>query len=239
MDRYQWGERLDAVVYNAYSEAIRNEVKALLEKEHIEIPSAKKVIEFNKEEISLSADKKYILKELAEMVQKNQDRSINLSLHPSKPNIHRMDSIMNYLEDFGVHKERIITTHDDQIGHDIMVLGIVEYSKKALEDKFNKYSGLNLKVDEGLFEKGDNKIIDLTSWQEGLYELNAGNRYYLVEVRKVLPPESKNLEDIKGIVISDYQDYLEKEWIKELKAKYPVIINENERKKIYRKLKAI
>ena len=31
--------------------------------------------------------------------------------------------------------------------------------------------------------------------------------------------------DVKGPVTNDYQDVLEKQWIKELKAKYPVVID--------------
>lgn len=40
-------------------------------------------------------------------------------------------------------------------------------------------------------------------------------------------PETRSFEDAKGLVINDYQALLEEEWIKELKKKYPVVIDQN------------
>ncbi len=42
----------------------------------------------------------------------------------------------------------------------------------------------------------------------------------------------KQFEDAKGQVIADYQQQLENEWIKSLKSKYTVKINEDELKKL-------
>ena len=40
-----------------------------------------------------------------------------------------------------------------------------------------------------------------------------------------MPSGFKKLNEIKGLVISDYQNKLEKDWIKKLEKKYPVNIN--------------
>ena len=45
----------------------------------------------------------------------------------------------------------------------------------------------------------------------------------------------KTFEEAKGLAISDYQTYLEKEWIKSLKQKYPVTINQPEVDKLVQK----
>jgi peptidyl-prolyl cis-trans isomerase SurA len=42
----------------------------------------------------------------------------------------------------------------------------------------------------------------------------------------------KTLQEARGFVIADYQEYLEKEWISSMEAKYPVKINDAELKKI-------
>lgn len=44
--------------------------------------------------------------------------------------------------------------------------------------------------------------------------------------------QNKNFEDIRSQVISDYQKFLETQWIKVLKTKYTVKINEDELKKL-------
>jgi peptidyl-prolyl cis-trans isomerase SurA len=42
-------------------------------------------------------------------------------------------------------------------------------------------------------------------------------------------PEDVN--DVKGLVISDYQNQLETEWVEEIKDKYPVTVNQKVLKK--------
>jgi peptidyl-prolyl cis-trans isomerase SurA len=46
-----------------------------------------------------------------------------------------------------------------------------------------------------------------------------------VIVHQMLPSQAKSLEEAKGLITADYQSSLEKSWIEELKAKYPVTIN--------------
>ena len=45
-------------------------------------------------------------------------------------------------------------------------------------------------------------------------------KYYVVKVNEILPVMSKELSEIKGAVISDYQAFLEESWLKDLKEKY-------------------
>jgi len=60
-----------------------------------------------------------------------------------------------------------------------------------------------------------------------------GKEKAVVIFRDILNPQQKKLNETKGMVISDYQSYLENKWLTELKEKYKVIIN----KKALRKLK--
>ncbi|WP_258928901.1 hypothetical protein [Flavobacterium davisii] len=50
---------------------------------------------------------------------------------------------------------------------------------------------------------------------------------------KILPAKQKELEETKGKVISDYQQYLEDNWVSELKKEFKVNINNN----VFEKLK--
>ena len=47
----------------------------------------------------------------------------------------------------------------------------------------------------------------------------------IVDVLALIPPQQKELSETKGKVISDYQDFLEKQWLGQLKEKYQVIVN--------------
>ena len=47
----------------------------------------------------------------------------------------------------------------------------------------------------------------------------------LIDVRELVPPTPKTLDEARGQVIASYQDHLEKEWIMALRRKYKVEIN--------------
>ena len=55
--------------------------------------------------------------------------------------------------------------------------------------------------------------------------------YFVWEPRMLDAPEI--LDDVKGLVTSDYQNQLETDWVESLKARYPIQVNE----KVLRKVK--
>ncbi len=87
------------------------------------------------------------------------------------------------------------------------------------------------------FEKGENKVIDMIPWAIGIHQSEADGIYYLVEVNNLVPPGTKSFSEARAQVISDYQDYLEKNWVAELKIKYPVNINPKGKKFVLQELK--
>lgn len=57
---------------------------------------------------------------------------------------------------------------------------------------------------------------------------NSDGTYTVVKVAEVFDTNTvKSLDDARGYVVAEYQDYLENTWNKELRAKYPVKIDEN------------
>ncbi len=72
------------------------------------------------------------------------------------------------------------------------------------------------------FSKGDNKYVDQIKWQEGIADnITDGKDLIIIVINKKLAPEVKTLSEAKGIITADYQNYLEKVWIKSLRNKYP------------------
>jgi len=81
-----------------------------------------------------------------------------------------------------------------------------------------------LTIDKRKFSKGDNELIDANPWEPGVYKPVAdkdGNSV-VVAIHRLIAPEPKTLNEAKGLITADYQNYLEKEWIKELRTRYPV-----------------
>ncbi len=96
--------------------------------------------------------------------------------------------------------------------------------------RHNKVKDINgLKADSGTFQKGENRLLDQTSWKTGLSKpvpSEVENKVSLVYIRKIIPPGIMTFEHARGLVTSDYQDYLDKQWTQQLRRKYPVHVNE-------------
>jgi peptidyl-prolyl cis-trans isomerase SurA len=97
-----------------------------------------------------------------------------------------------------------------------------------IANEINKDTQLNLQVEEGLFAKEDKEILEQVKWKEGISEnINYNNQVVIVLVKNVVASTPKKLTESKGLVTSDYQTFLEEQWIKELRAKYKFSINED------------
>jgi peptidyl-prolyl cis-trans isomerase SurA len=79
-----------------------------------------------------------------------------------------------------------------------------------------------LRIETGIYEKGENKVVDRLIWNKGPKVIK-----HVAFKGKVIKPKVKKIEDCKGLVISDYQDYLDKQWIKRLKEQYNIKVNKS------------
>jgi len=86
---------------------------------------------------------------------------------------------------------------------------------------------LDLTIEEGKFTKKDNETVAKATWEKGeISKINNEKEIVLVEIKEVLAPQPKALEEVKGMVTSEYQNFLEKKWLEELTKKYVVKINQ-------------
>lgn len=93
-------------------------------------------------------------------------------------------------------------------------------------EKINVETELNLDVKMNKYDPKQVDFLKGTNLSEGRNTpFEAEGKHYVVMVNETLPVMPKELSEIKGAVISDYQSYLEETWLKELKDKYPVSIN--------------
>ncbi|MBO7457778.1 MAG: peptidylprolyl isomerase [Paludibacteraceae bacterium] len=95
-----------------------------------------------------------------------------------------------------------------------------------IAQRINSDSVTYVKVQNGLWEQGKNPMVDKFGLKVKGAAFTANEQLPVVECvgKKLKAPET--WEDVKGTVITDYQDYLEAEWIKALRAKYPVVIDQ-------------
>ena len=82
----------------------------------------------------------------------------------------------------------------------------------------------------GYFEKGTDKLVDFLVWNTPKPE-DFNDGLHFVRGNKV-PPQAKTLDEARGLYVSDYQDKLEEQWIKELRKRYQVKVNRKVLKQI-------
>jgi len=97
---------------------------------------------------------------------------------------------------------------------------------EKLRKTFNNDSVLRVRVEKGLFKKGDNALVD-----REIFKADTGVKplkdYPIDAVygKKLTAP--KEMEDVRSQVLSDYQEALEKEWVEKLRKQYSVKVNED------------
>lgn len=101
------------------------------------------------------------------------------------------------------------------------------WSTQQVSAELNRDSKLAVRLDSGFYQQSelpwslaDAKIKKNFSAIEESQE-----RYRFAYVMEQVPAGPKSLAEARGPLLSDYQNYLESEWIKDLRARYPVKIN--------------
>lgn len=94
--------------------------------------------------------------------------------------------------------------------------------------KVNAASQLNLSAKQGKFIPSKNEVLKGRALKVGMGPIfKNGDKYYFVKVAKKIPAGAKKLDETRGIVIQDYQNYLEKNWLKKLSQKHTIKVNKD------------
>lgn len=78
----------------------------------------------------------------------------------------------------------------------------------------------------GTYEKGDNNLVDQMDWNTNISDnMQKDDRVVFIVKNKIVKPAPRKLDEARGLVTADYQTYLEKLWIDELRNKYTIEID--------------
>ena len=95
---------------------------------------------------------------------------------------------------------------------------------EALRTTFNPDSVIRIRVEKGIFKPGDNATIDKMVFKQNVSATSDIN--YPIDAvfgKKVKRPD--DYTDVRQQVVEDLQDYLEKEWVEDLRRRYQVEVN--------------
>jgi peptidyl-prolyl cis-trans isomerase SurA len=138
------------------------------------------------------------------------------------------DNKNKYLSRKGI--EAKIYTLKSSDGEKTLSSAYKKYSRKTdtdkrLIEKFNSKNDSLLIIKESSWFKGDDPEIDKIPWVTGLQSFTRGGFPSIILINKVIDPVPLKLDEIHGEMMTGYQEYLEIEWIKQLKEKYSVKID--------------
>ncbi len=111
----------------------------------------------------------------------------------------------------------------------VMVKDLLAKNKTVDEIKLliNEGATIHVLFNEGIVEEDSNKLPENYEFIEGvskIYKVDR-NHYIIGNILEILPAGPKELKETKGQVLNDYQNYLEKQWVKKLHKKYKVELN--------------
>lgn len=99
---------------------------------------------------------------------------------------------------------------------------------QAIKDQLNVGNVVNVMANSGKFEEGNSALPKATKFEVGISDIfKEGEYYFVVKVDKVMPEEVKTLEECRGKVVNEYQQYLEQRWVDDLKQEFNVKVNQD------------
>jgi peptidyl-prolyl cis-trans isomerase SurA len=88
-------------------------------------------------------------------------------------------------------------------------------------------------TESGTFEYESHPILSKVDLNQSYQELVVEGVPYVLVVGTIYPPGPRKFEEARGLVIRDYQAYLDQALIKRLKEKYPIQINSGVKEKAF------
>ena len=111
----------------------------------------------------------------------------------------------------------------------------IKFFSNSMDDVVKRFNALkpgSLTAEERFFKKGENEYLDSISWIIGENNSDSKGRQIWVNIQKVEEPRAKTFQEARGQIMKDYQTVLYNNLINQLKAKYPVVLNQDELNKI-------
>lgn len=111
-------------------------------------------------------------------------------------------------------------------------------SLEYIKEQLNKDGKVNVMSKSGLYEEDYDVLSIFQNLSKGVTNIIAKDQYFfVVNVIDTKPAGVKELSECKGKVISDYQQFLENNWVDELKSEFTIKINTEVFSKVKNQLK--
>ena len=106
---------------------------------------------------------------------------------------------------------------------------IATHSPEEVMDKYGDVTPTMLRHETKTMEQSIYPEFKNMKWEVGAMSQSdpdpRSRNIKFVKIEEILPPRAKTLDEARGYVVADYQDYLEDQWVEQLKKEYDVDVN--------------
>lgn len=99
-------------------------------------------------------------------------------------------------------------------------------SVEKLSEKFNSRGDTVLVINSVEWTAGEDKELEGLTLAKGIHRIISADYPSYVVIDRVTGPSPRPLDEVKAEIIAGYQDWLEKEWVKQLKSEYTVSVDQ-------------
>lgn len=111
-------------------------------------------------------------------------------------------------------------------------------SADYIKEKLNVKGAVDIIANEGIFDENSDAL-PKGKKENGISEvIKEGDYYFVMKINKHLETAPKTLDEAKGKVINDYQQYLEEKWVGDLKQEFKININQPVFEKVKKQIKS-
>ncbi|WP_395054686.1 peptidylprolyl isomerase [Flavobacterium sp.] len=101
-------------------------------------------------------------------------------------------------------------------------------TSQEIKDKLNTKEVVNVMTSENTYEEGADALPANTKMEVGISDITKkGDYYFVTKIETIIPAANKTFDECKGKIINDYQQYLEQNWVNELKKEFTVKVNQD------------
>jgi peptidyl-prolyl cis-trans isomerase SurA len=245
-EKYILPERVKLELFDANSTENLKKFKNIFAKSPYPLSFKWNDLIFDLNSSQLTETHKQHLTDLALLLLKNENYKVEISgnIDPDeseKISNERAQNAVKFIVKLGVGLDRIIEKDNGKFQplskterekNRRVSFSLSTTNKQDIVKLYNVLKPESIKVMNGAFKKGESKTVDLLKWVEGEQELEKSGRHIFARIERVEPSRKMTFEESKGKIIKAMQVAKELEMMEKLKVAFPVIINEEQLKKV-------
>ena len=187
-----------------------------------------------------------IAQELFMLLAKNRDYVIELSGYHDASEVDtlseaRINKLVAYLVKKGISPTRIIEkvegtlkpiSKSDKTKNARVAMRFFSQSMEDVVKRFNAIKPKSLEATEGYFVKGQEPLLDGIAWEVGKQTKDVNGRHVYIEITQIEPERLKRFDESRSSIIRELQAELERDWLTNLKQRFPVVLKTEELNRI-------